>query len=438
MTAARVLFAVIVLALVGIHDDGEPSWGPHVVVALTPPPDRTPLPEAASHTPIKHIVFLVKENRTYDNLYGLFPGAAGTRYGVLADGSTVPLKPLPDKQTDLQHSYFAAHHDINGGKMNGFSTLLDKSGNVTNLAFTTAQPGQLPAYWGWARRYELMDHMFSSAASSSMPNRLYSIAASSAGVIDGPNFRTTRWGCDDPAGITAPAIRHGKLVRVRPCFNIPTTARLLQNTGLDWAYYGARGGELGYGWVAVDQINYIRNTDSWEKHVFPIEWFTHDVSQGYLAPVTWIAPPFNLSDHPGGPSLCQGQNWTVGIVNAIMRSPLWKSTAIVLTWDDFGGFYDHVPPPKADFLGLGPRVPMVVISPWARSGVDGTNYDFTSVLRFIGENFGLPRLNARVDKLASLRSAFQFRKALPRWYAKPTVCPDTSPVHLAKGTDTLE
>ena len=300
MTAARVIFAVIVVALLGVHDDGEPSWGPHVVVALTPAPDRKPLPVAASRTPITHVVFLVKENRTYDNLYGLYPGADGTSHGVLADGSTIPLRPLPDKQTDLQHSYFAAHHDINGGKMNGFSTLLDKSGNVTNLAFTTAQPGQLPAYWGWARHYELMDHMFSSAASSSMPNRLYSIAASSAGVIDGPNFRTTRWGCDDPAGITAPAIRHGKLVRVRPCFNIPTTAGLLQDKGLDWAYYGARGGELGYGWVAVDQINDIRDTESWEKHVFPIEWFTHDVSQGYLAPVTWIAPPFNLSDHPGG------------------------------------------------------------------------------------------------------------------------------------------
>ena len=438
MTAARALFAVIVIALLAIHDDGEPSWGPHVVVPLTPAPDRTPLPVAASGTPIKHIIFLVKENRTYDNLYGLFPGGDGAHFGVRADGSTIPLKPLPDKQTDLQHSYFAAHHDINGGRMNGFSTLEDKSGNVTNLAFTTAQPGQLPAYWGWARHYELMDRMFSSAASSSMPNRLYSIAASSAGVIDGPNFRTTRWGCDDPAGITAPAIRHGKLVRVRPCFNIPTTAGLLQGKGLDWAYYGARGGELGYGWVAVDQIKYIRDTDSWEKHVFPIEWFTHDVSQGYLAPVTWIAPPFNLSDHPGGPSLCQGENWTVGIVNAIMRSPLWKSTAIVLSWDDFGGFYDHVPPPHADFLGLGPRVPLVVISPWARQGVDHTTYDFTSVLRFIGENFGLPRLNARVDKLASLRSAFQFTKPAPRWYAKPKTCPDTSPVHLAKGTDVLE
>jgi hypothetical protein len=121
---AAVLFAVMALVL-WIHDDGEPSWGPHVVVPLTPAPDRKPLAVAASRTPIKHIVFLVKENRTYDNLFGLYPGADGTRYGIRADGSTMPLRPLPDKQTDLQHSYFAAHHDINGGKMNGFSTLRD-------------------------------------------------------------------------------------------------------------------------------------------------------------------------------------------------------------------------------------------------------------------------------------------------------------------------
>ena len=121
-----------------------------------------------------------------------------------------------------------------------------------------------------------------------------------------------------------------------------------------------------------------------------------------------------------------------------MRSPLWRSTAIVLSWDDFGGFYDHVAPPRADFLGLGPRVPLVVISPWARPGIDHHTYDFTSVLRFIGENFELPRLNERVDTLESLRSAFQFQKPQPRWYAKPSTCPDTSPVHLAKGTDVLE
>jgi phospholipase C len=438
MTVSRVVLAAMLVAFTGIRDDGALPWGPEVVVPLTPPPHRTPLPAAPAQTPITHVVFLIKENRTYDNLFALFPGGAGTTTGVTKSGVRIPLRPLPDKQTDLQHSYTAAHIDMDGGAMDGFSTLRDKSGNITDLAYTTARPGQLPAYWGWARRYELGDHFFSSAASSSMPNRLYSIAASSNGIIDGPNFRTTRWGCDDPPGITAPAIRHGQLVRIRPCFDIPTTAGLLQNAGLGWSYYGPRGGTLGYGWVAVDQIRWIRDGPSWNQHVFPIEWFQHDVREGYLAPVTWIAPPFNLSDHPGGPSICQGENWTVGIVNAIMRSPMWRSTAIVLSWDDFGGFYDHIPPPHVDFLGLGPRVPLVVISPWARRGVDHHVYDFTSVLRFIGENFGLPRLNHRVDRLQSLRSAFQFRRPLPRWYAPTRACPDTSPVTLAAGTDTLD
>ena len=438
MTAARAIWVVILVCLLGFHDDGPLPWGPGMVVPLTPPPARTPIPAAAATTPITHVVFLIKENRTYDNLFAKFPGGDGATAGVSADGSSIPLRPLVDKQTDLQHSYKAAHIDIAGGAMNGFSTLRDKSNNVTNLAFTTAYPGQLPAYWGWAHHYELGDRFFSSAASSSMPNRLYSIAASSNGIIDGPNYRTTRWGCDDPPGVTAPAIRHGRLVRVRPCFDIPTTAGLLQDKGLGWSYYGPRGGQLGYGWVAVDEIRSIRDGPAWGQHVFPVEWFQHDVGQGYLAPVTWIAPPFNLSDHPGGPSICAGENWTVGIVNSIMRSPLWRSTAIVLSWDDFGGFYDHVPPPHADFLGLGPRVPLVVISPWARPGVDHHTYDFTSVLRFIGDDFGLPRLNAREDRLQSLRSAFQFRRPLPRWYARPRACPDTSPVSLAPGTDTTD
>ncbi|HET7171661.1 MAG TPA: alkaline phosphatase family protein [Gaiellales bacterium] len=435
MRFTRVLLFVMLVGLALIHDDGEPSWGPHVVVPLTPPPDRRPLPVAETTTPIKHVVYLIKENRTYDNLYGGFPGGDGARVGRTAEGKTVTLRRLPDKQTDLQHSYFAAHHDINGGKMDGFSTLRDKNGNVTDLAFTTAMPGQLPAYWGWAEHYELGDRMFSSAASSSMPNHLYAIASQSAGVIDGPNFRTTRWGCDDPEGITAPAIRNGREVRVRPCFNIPTAVSQLEKKHVAWSYYGARGGELGYGWIAVDQIKYIRDTDLWNKHVFPVEWFVHDVSQGYLAPVTWIVPPFNLSDHPGGPSLCQGQNWTVDIVNAIMRSPMWRSTAIVMTWDDFGGFYDHVPPPHADFLGLGPRVPLVVISPWARNRVDHHTYDFTSVVRFIDQNFGLPQLNERQQLFSSMGEAFQFEHPLPRWYAHRSVCPHTSPVHVAESTD---
>ena len=114
---------------------------------------------------------------------------------------------------------------------------------------------------------------------------------------------------------------------------------------------------------------------------------------------------------------------------------MWRSTAIVMTWDDFGGFYDHVPPPHADFLGLGPRVPLVVISPWARNRVDHHTYDFTSVVRFIDQNFGLPQLNERQQLFSSMGEAFQFEHPLPRWYAHRSVCPHTSPVHVAESTD---
>ena len=106
-----------------------------------------------------------------------------------------------------------------------------------------------------------------------------------------------------------------------------------------------------------------------------------------------------------------------------MRSPLWSSTAIVIVWDDFGGFYDHVPPPKIDPYGPGPRVPMLVISPWSKRGIDHTTYDFTSVLKFAGQNFGLPNLTPRESSANSLRSAFQFTKPLKPWVAPITACP---------------
>ncbi len=140
-------------------------------------------------------------------------------------------------------------------------------------------------------------------------------------------------------------------------------------------------------------------------------------SQGYLGAVTWIVPPYNRSDHPGGTSLCEGEDWTAELVNQIMHMPDWRHTAIVLTWDEWGGFYDHVAPPQPDRFGMGVRVPMLVISPWAKRGVGHTIYDFTSVLKFIGEDFGLPILSARERAANSLRDAFQFRRPLPRWTA---------------------
>jgi phospholipase C len=400
-----------------------------VVAPLLPAPARTPLPLAASTTPIKHIVFIIKENRTYDNLYGRFPAGDGATTGRTRDGRTVTLAPLPDRQVDLQHNFDAALKAENGGRMDGFSEVPDKNRKRTMLAYTTASPGQLPIYWGLARRYELGDRMFSSANTSSFPNHLYTVAATSAGIMSGPDYHVTYWGCDGPPGITAPLISpDGTKIsskRVSVCLDIPSTAgQINQRQQLSWSSYGARPGERGYGWVALDAVKPVRENPNWSAHAFPWQWFASDVRQGYLASITWITPPWDLSDHPDGPSLCQGQNWTGKLVNAIMTSPMWSSTAIVVVWDDFGGFYDHVPPPKFDVYGPGPRVPMLVISPWAKRGIDHTTYDFTSVLKFAGENFGLPNLTPRESNANSLSSAFQFTKPLKPWVAPMTACPD--------------
>jgi phospholipase C len=425
--------AVLVTVVVGGRSPVEPGL---VVASVATPPARNPLVIRGAQTPIRHIVFIVKENRSYDNLFGLFPGGDGTPTGRTAGGRVVKLRPLKDVQDDLQHNHRAAVTDINGGAMNGFSKVPDKDGRPTRLAYTTAYPGQLPAYWGWARRYELLDHTFSSGDTSSFPNHLYTVAAQAAGAVDGPNFGVENWGCDGPAGLTVPVIRHGRLVKVPPCFRIDSIGAQLDRRGISWTEYGPPENAHGYGWVAYDAVKPIRESSAYARHVHPLGWLPSDLSQGYLAAVTWIVPPYKRSDHPGGTSLCEGENWTAQLINQIMHMPDWRHTAIVLTWDEWGGFYDHVPPPRPDRFGLGARVPMLVISPWANPGVDHTTYDFTSVLKFIDENFGMPILTARERQENSLRSAFQFTHPLTPWTAPVKTCPAVSPAELqATGKD---
>jgi phospholipase C len=431
ITVRRWPIALVAIVVLSQWAPGEPSydrWAPVPATAAPPPaPVRHPLPPARSQTPIKHIVFIIKENRTYDNLFGRFAGGDGATTGVTYDGQVVPLRPLPDKQTDLQHNHSSAVTDINGGAMNGFSKVVDKAGQQTMQAYTTASPGQLPAYWGWAHRYTLGDRMFTSVPSSSYPNHLYAVAGQSAGVIDGPSDGTRWWGCDGPPDTTVPIASPDTMSvarRVSVCLNIPSVAgEIHPRSGVSWSTYGAMPGQLGYGWVALDAIKQVRESGHWNSHYAPWQWFRSDVRHGYLGSMTWITPPFNESDHPGGPSLCQGENWTASQVNAIERSPLWRSTAIVIVWDDFGGFYDHVAPPLTDRFGMGPRTPLLVISPWAKRGIDSTTYDFTSVIKFASENFGLPLLTPRERQANSLRSAFQFTHPLKRWIAPLRTCP---------------
>jgi phospholipase C len=423
-----VVIGLVALMLLTTGETPVDPWAPVKASAPPPPaPERDPLPVSPSTTPIKHIVYIVKENRTYDNLFGRFPEGDGATTGKALDGSTIRLGPLPDKQVDLQHNHFWAVKDINDGAMNGFSATKDKAGHQTTLAYTTASPGQLPDYWGWAHRYGLGDRMFTSVPSSSYPNHLFTVAGQSAGVIDGPSSGTRWWGCDGPPDTTVPipSLDTMSIIgRKSVCVDIPSVAgQTTRHPSVTWSTYGAMPGQLGYGWVALDSVKRVRESVTWDQHYAPWQWFTSDVKQGHLASITWMTPPFNESDHPGGPSLCQGENWTARQVNAIESSPLWKSTAIVIVWDDFGGFYDHVSPPRFDRFGLGPRSPLLVISPWAKRGIDHDTYDFTSVIKFAAENFRLPLLTSRERKVNSLRSAFQFQHPLKPWIAPLHTCP---------------
>ena len=192
----------------------------------------------------------------------------------------------------------------------------------------------------------------------------------------------------------------------------------LETAGVSWRYYAPVKGERGYIWNAFDAVRQIRFGPLWQQRIVPVEAFDIDASGGRLPGVSWLIPDFEVSEHPTvnafagttmNVSACAGENWTVQHINAIMRGPDWPTTAIILTWDDFGGFYDHVPPPAVDELGYGPRVPLLVISPYAKEGVvSHTVYEFASVLQLIENRFRLKALTARDVEANSLLDLFDF------------------------------
>ena len=182
--------------------------------------------------------------------------------------------------------------------------------------------------------------------------------------------QTKSWGCD----IAQPAYvdvfgPEGETLELQPCFDFKTEGDLLREHDIPWTYYAATNNQLGYIWSAYSAIGRYRNDPAmWAEYIRPVDDLVRDAKQNRLPPVTWVTPRFALSEHPDY-NFCYGENWTTQVVNAIMASPEWKSTAIFLTWDDYGGFYDHVPPREVDMMGFGIRVPMLMISPYAKTGV---------------------------------------------------------------------
>ncbi len=199
----------------------------------------------------------------------------------------------------------------------------------------------------------------------------------------------------------------------------------MNTAGLTWRYYSATSTQYGYIWSVLDAIGHIRNGNQWGTNVVPVNNFETDV-QTQLADVTWITPVGTFSDHPDPKlSICAGEGWSVKIINAIMNSPFWNSTAIFLVWDDFGGFYDHVPPPSVDYFGLGIRVPLLVISPYVKAGtVQHGLAEVSSLLSFSEKVFNLPPLTQRDKNANNLMDMFDFnQQPLQPLILTPRKCP---------------
>lgn len=376
---------------------------------------------------IRHIVFMVKENRSFDQYFGLFPGANGATSGKISTGQTIALSPATDTMPyDLGHSWHDAHVAINGGLMNQFDLVLNGNKNGQYLGYTQFAQTDIPNYWTYAQKFTLSDNMFSSLTGPSFPNHLYTVAATSGGVINNPvGVQGSSWGCDADAGEVVDVMdQSGNVTQQPPCFDFQTLADSLQNAGVSWKYYAPGQGQSGYIWSTLDAIKHIREGSLWDSNVVPDTQFISDAQSGTLPAVSWLVTGSGQSDHPPN-SVCQGENWTVQQINAAMQGPLWNSTAIFLTWDDFGGFYDHVPPPAADQFGLGPRVPLIIISPYAKPGnIAHTQYEFSSFLAFVETRFQLASLGGRDTTANNMLDSFDFnQQALAPVVLTTRTCP---------------
>jgi phospholipase C len=371
--------------------------------------------QPADLSSIKHFIFIVKENRTFDNYFGTFPGADGATSGQLSTGEIIPLGHTPDATPrDIGHGWVQSLLGTNYNRMDKFDLIETNKVqpctlNGDFLCYSQLLEPDIPNYFAYARTFVLADHAFSSIQSDSFPNHLYTVAAQSGGVIGNPGYGKSIWGCDSAQNVTVLVQdAQGHLTSQYPCFDFPTLADSLEGAGISWKYYAPGYGKPGYEWSALDAINHIRNTSLWTNRVVDTNQFIVDALSGNLPSVSWIVPADNDSDHPPKSS-CAGENWTVNQLNAVMQGPDWDSTAVVLVWDDFGGFYDHVPPPQFDQFGLGLRVPMLIISPYAKPGyISHTTYEFASFLKLVEERFGLAPLGDRDAAANDMLDSFDF------------------------------
>jgi len=410
------LFASVVAAFaLTACGSGGGATGPGPIPNPTPTPTPTPRPSAQ----IQHVVIIFQENRTVDNLFNGFPGADTVTSGPNSAGSTVALQPI-DLATpyDLDHSHRGFTTEYAAGAMNGFD--LVGSGPCKSVcppknlrAYGYVPPSQTGPYWSMAQQYAFADRMFQTNEGPSFPAHQYIISGTSLASTSSPLLFAenpavpgggTTAGCDSPAGTLADLIDPStgdESQKAPPCGDHPALFDLLDQHGVSWRYYQPN---LGAGlWNGPDALTHIRNGPDYANVRTPNTAILTDIQNNALPAVSWVIPTAAESDHANSTD-GSGPEYVASIVNAIGNSPYWSTTAIFVTWDDWGGWYDHVKPQSYNAYELGFRVPLIVISPYAKPGyVSHVQHEFGSILRFTEETFGLGSLgytDARADDLA--------------------------------------
>ncbi|MFY9720875.1 MAG: alkaline phosphatase family protein [Candidatus Cybelea sp.] len=360
---------------------------------------------------ITHVVYIVQENRSFDNLFQGYPHANTVSEGKDSNGNTIKLQPSKlGADYEIDHSadaMFAACNapagDLPGThcRMDGFNNE-GTDGYMKNPQYVYVPHDQSKPYFDMAREGALADNMFQSQLDESFVAHQYIIAAQAAWSVNLPGY----WGCGGGKYnlIATITVQREYGPPRKPCYDYQTLGDELDTAHLSWRFYASQYGSGSSGgggeWSGYQAVRHIRFGPDWKKVISPNWKFITDVRKGQLANFTWITPVCDDSDHVNCPD-DYGPSWVAALVNAVGKSKFWNSTAIFIQWDDWGGLYDHVPPPYLGRDSLGFRVPLIMLSPYVRHGyIAHEQYETASVLRFAENLFGLAQL-AAADKRAN-------------------------------------
>ena len=368
---------------------------------------------------IQHIVIIVQENRSFNNLFYGFPGAKTVKYGYNTSGEKITLGPIGlETGWDIEHQlggFLAACNGTGsypgtGCQMNGFDNEYWGCSSCPNAPYSYVPHSETKPYFFMGKHYVLADQMYASNLdASSFISHQYIIAGQASSAV---NYPDGAWGCEY-SGETISTItqerQYGSYIPM--CFNNNTLGAEMDTAGLSWAYYASSVYGDGGIWSAYQNIAPIYNGPDWSKDVIsPQTTFFSDVSNGKLRSLSWVTPTCENSDHAGCGAKT-GPAWVASLVNAIGESQYWNNTAIFIFWDDYGGWYDPEPPAMLDYDGLGMRIPMLIVSAYAKKGhVSHTHYEHGSILKFVEETFGLPAMAASDKRATAPDDAFNFNK----------------------------